>query len=85
MPGQTMQTLLNPVFQDTGMHVQEAGIPWTEALTRKLVGNVQLAAPTISCALILGVGPPALDGVHDSIPHVSWQAFAMSQARAAGV
>ena len=59
--------------------LQETGIPWTEALTRKLVGSVHIAAPTINCALILGIGPPALDNVHESLPHFSWQAFAMSQ------
>ena len=58
---------------------QESGLPWTLGLTRKLQAPVQLVAPTISCSRIHGIGPPALDGVHESVPHVSWQAFAMTQ------
>lgn len=41
--------------------------------------GVQLVAPTINCALVFGVGPQDLDGVHDHVPHVSWQVFAMSK------
>ena len=60
---------------------QESRLPWTLGLTRKLQAPVQLVAPTISCSRIHGIGPPSLDGVHDSVPHVSWQAFAMTQVR----
>ena len=59
--------------------LQESGIPWTEAFARKLQGGAQLVAPTINCALVFGVGPQDLDGVHDHVPHVSWQVFAMSK------
>ena len=68
---------------DLALGLQGTGLPWTEAFTRKLRGNVQLVAPTISCVLVHGVGPPALDGVHDHVPHFSYGMFGMSQARPA--
>ena len=71
----------SPVLSVTACMLQESGLPWTLGLTRKLQGAVQLVAPTISCSRIHGIGPPSLDGVHESVPHVSWQAFAMTQVR----
>ena len=68
-------------FQNLALHLQETGLTWTEALTRKLRGNVLLAAPLINCAPEWGVPSANLDGVHDSVPHASWQAFSLSQVR----